>query len=296
MNDYIVNAITSDGAVRILAARTTQLCSEAQRIHKTMPTATAALGRALTAAALMGSMLKSSDDSVTLQFCGGGPIGRVLAVGSGRAEVKGYVGNPLVDLPLNSAGKLDVGGAVGSDGFLTVMRDLGMKEPYTGKIPLESGEIAEDITAYYARSEQIPTAVALGVLVDVNYSVKSAGGFILQLLPGALESDADKMEKAIAKISSVTQLLDEGKTPEDIVQQLLEGYEIEYFDNIPTKYLCDCSRERTDRALISLGETELKKIIEEDGKAEITCHFCNKKYSYTKEQLLSLAKGRKNNE
>ena len=293
MNDYIVNAITSDGAVRILAARTTQLCGEAQRIHQTMPTATAALGRALTAAALMGSMLKSSDDSVTLQFCGGGPIGRVLAVGSGRAEVKGYVGNPLVDLPLNSAGKLDVGGAVGSDGFLTVMRDLGMKEPYTGKIPLESGEIAEDITAYYARSEQIPTAVALGVLVDVDYSVKSAGGFILQLLPGALESDADKMEKAIAKISSVTQLLDEGKTPEDIVQQLLEGYEIEYFDNIPTKYLCDCSRERTDRALISLGETELKKIIEEDGKAEITCHFCDKKYSYTKEQLLSLAKGRK---
>lgn len=293
MKDYIVNAITSDGAVRIVAARTTDLCNEARRIHQTMPTATAALGRALTAASLMGSMLKSSDDSITLQFCGGGPIGRVLAVGSGRAEVKGYVGNPLVDLPLNSAGKLDVGGAVGANGFLTVMRDLGMKEPYTGKIPLVNGEIAEDITAYYARSEQIPTAVALGVLVDVDYSVKSAGGFILQLLPGALDSDIDNMEKAIAKISSVTQLLDEGKTPEDIVQQLLEGYEIEYFDNVPTKYLCDCSRERTDRALISLGEDELKKMIEEDGKAEITCHFCDKKYNYTKEQLTALMNERK---
>lgn len=288
MADYMVNAITTNGAIRVIAADTTQLCAKAQKIHKMMPTAAAALGRALTAAAIMGSMQKSRDDSITLQFNGGGPIGRVLAVGNGNAEVKGYVDNPLVDLPLNDKGKLDVGGAVGKDGMLSIVRDLGLKEPYVGQVPLVNGEIAEDITFYYANSEQIPTAVALGVLIDVDYTVKAAGGFILQVLPGAYDEDIDNVEKTVASISSVTQMLENGKTPEDIVQALLSGYEIEYFDNETPKYVCDCSRERTDRALISIGKEELEKIINEDQKAEITCHFCDKAYKYTKKELEKL--------
>lgn len=293
MADYIVNAITSNGAIRVVAADTTELCNRAQEIHKMSPTAAAALGRALTAAAIMGSMLKSSDDSITVQLAGGGPIGRVVAVGDGRANVKGYVDNPLVDLPLNPNGKLDVGGAVGKDGFLSVIRDLGLKEPYVGQVPLVNGEIAEDLTQYYATSEQIPTAVALGVLVDVDYTIKAAGGFILQVLPGAYDEDIDNVEKTVASISSVTEMLSEGKKPEDIVKQLLSDYEIEFFDNVPTMYKCDCSRERTDRALISIGQEELSKIIEEDGKAQITCHFCDNIYEYTKEELQALLESAK---
>lgn len=293
MADYIVNAITSNGAIRVVAADTTELCNRAQEIHKMTPTAAAALGRALTAAAIMGSMLKSSEDSLTLQLAGGGPIGRVVAVGDGKANVKGYVDNPLVDLPLNEKGKLDVGGAVGSDGFLSVIRDLGLKEPYVGQVPLVNGEIAEDLTQYYASSEQIPTAVALGVLVDVDYTIKAAGGFILQVLPGAYDEDIDNVEKTVQSISSITDMLSAGKKPEDIVEQLLSDYEIEYFDNVPTEYQCDCSRERTDRALISIGQEELTKIIEEDGKAQITCHFCDNVYDYTKEELEALLESAK---
>ena len=288
MKDYIVNAITSNGAIRVVAADTTELCNRAQEIHKMTPTAAAALGRTLTAAAIMGSMLKSSEDSLTLQLNGGGPIGKVVAVGDGNANVKGYVENPLVDLPLNEKGKLDVGGAIGRNGMLGIVRDLGLKEPYVGQVPLVNGEVAEDLTQYYATSEQLPTAVALGVLVDVDYTIKAAGGFILQVLPGAYDEDIDNVEKTIATLSSVTQMLDEGKTPKDIVEHLLSDYEIEYFDDVPTKYECDCSRERTDRALISLGKDELAKIIEEDGKAQITCHFCDNVYDYTKEDLESL--------
>ncbi len=293
MADYIVNAITSNGAIRVVAADTTELCNRAQEIHKMSPTAAAALGRALTAAAIMGSMLKSSDDSITVQLSGGGPIGRVVAVGDGKANVKGYVDNPLVDLPLNEKGKLDVGGAVGRDGFLSIIRDLGLKEPYVGQVPLANGEIAEDLTKYYATSEQIPTAVALGVLVDVDYTIKAAGGFILQVLPGAYDEDIDNVEKTVASISSVTEMLSEGKKPEDIVKQLLSDYEIEFFDNVPTEYKCDCSRERTDRALISIGQEELTKIIEEDGKAQITCHFCDNIYDYSKEELTELLESAK---
>lgn len=291
--DYIVNAITSNGAIRVVAADTTELCNRAQEIHKMSPTAAAALGRTLTAAAIMGSMLKSADDSLTIQLNGGGPIGKVVAVGDGNAKVKGYVGNPLVDLPLNEKGKLDVGGAIGRDGMLGIIRDLGLKEPYVGQVPLVNGEVAEDLTQYYATSEQLPTAVALGVLVDVDYTIKAAGGFILQVLPGAYDEDIDNVEKTIQSISSVTEMLSNGKKPEDIVEQLLSDYEIEYFDNVPTKYECDCSRDRTDRALISLGKDELTKIIEEDGKAEITCHFCDNVYKYTKEELETLLENAK---
>lgn len=288
MADYIVNAITSNGAIRVVAADTTELCNRAQEIHKMSPTAAAALGRTLTAAAIMGSMLKSSEDSLTLQLNGGGPIGKVVAVSDGNANVKGYVSNPLVDLPLNEKGKLDVGGAIGRDGMLGIVRDLGLKEPYIGQVPLVNGEVAEDLTQYYATSEQLPTAVALGVLVDVDYTIKAAGGFILQVLPGAYDEDIDNVEKTVASLSSVTEMLDEGKTPKDIVEHLLSDYEIEYFDDVPTKYSCDCSRERTDRALISIGKDELAKIINEDEKAQITCHFCDNVYDYTKEELEKL--------
>ena len=293
MADYIVNAITSNGAIRVIAADTKELCNRAMEIHKMSATAAAALGRALTAAAIMGSILKSEDDSITLQLNGGGPIGRVIAVADGKANVKGYVDNPLVDLPLNSVGKLDVGGAIGKDGMLSIIRDLGLKEPYVGQVPLVNGEVAEDLTKYYATSEQLPTAVALGVLVDVDYTIKAAGGFILQILPGAYDEDIDNVEKAISEISSVTNMLDSGKKPEDIVEQLLSGYEIEYFDNVSTQYKCDCSRERTDRALISLGKDELSKIINEDEKAEMTCHFCDNIYNYTKEELEALLESAK---
>ena len=293
MADYIVNAITSNGAIRVIAADTTELCNRAMQIHKMSATAAAALGRALTAAAIMGSILKSSDDSITLQLNGGGPIGRVIAVADGKANVKGYVDNPLVDLPLNEVGKLDVGGAIGKDGMLSIIRDLGLKEPYVGQVPLVNGEVAEDLTKYYATSEQLPTAVALGVLVDVDYTIKAAGGFILQVLPGAYDEDIDNVEKAISEISSVTNMLDSGKRPEDIVEKLLSGYEIEYFDNVSTEYKCDCSRERTDRALISLGKDELSKIINEDGKAQMTCHFCDNIYEYTKAELEALLEGAK---
>lgn len=293
MADYIVNAITSNGAIRVVAADTTELCNRAQEIHKMSPTAAAALGRTLTAASIMGSMLKSADDSLTIQINGGGPIGKVVAVGDGNANVKGYVGNPLVDLPLNDKGKLDVGGAIGRNGMLGIIRDLGLKEPYVGQVPLVNGEVAEDLTQYYATSEQLPTAVALGVLVDVDYTIKAAGGFILQVLPGAYDEDIDNVEKTIATISSVTEMLSNGKKPEDIVEQLLSDYEIEYFDNVSTKYECDCSRDRTDRALISLGKEELSKIINEDGKAEITCHFCDNVYKYTKEELEQLLESAK---
>lgn len=293
MPDYIVNAITSNGAIRVVAADTTQLCNRAQEIHKMSPTAAAALGRTLTAAAIMGSMLKSSEDSLTVQLNGGGPIGKVVAVSDGNANVKGYVGNPLVDLPLNEKGKLDVGGAIGRDGMLGIIRDLGLKEPYVGQVPLVNGEVAEDLTQYYATSEQLPTAVALGVLVDVDYSIKAAGGFILQVLPGAYDEDIDNVEKTVASISSVTEMLDNGKKPEDIVEQLLKDYEIEYFENVPAQYQCDCSRDRTDRALISIGKEELEKIINEDGKAQITCHFCDNVYEYNKEELEKLLESAK---
>ncbi len=288
MADYIVNAITNNGAIRVVAADTTELCNRAQQIHKMSATAAAALGRTITAAAIMGSMLKSEDDAITLQLNGGGPIGRVIAVADGKANVKGYVDYPLVDLPLNEKGKLDVGGAVGTNGMLSIIRDLGLKEPYVGQVPLVNGEVAEDLTQYYATSEQLPTAVALGVLVDVDYTIKAAGGFILQVLPGAYDEDIDNVEKTVASISSVTEMLSAGKKPEDIVEKLLSDYEIEYFDNVPTAYKCDCTRERTDRALISIGKEELTKLIEEDGKAQITCHFCDNVYDYTKEELQAL--------
>lgn len=288
MKDYIVNAITTDGAIRVIAANTTNLCEEARKLHDFSPTAAAAVGRALTAAAMIGSTLKGECDTLTLQFVGDGPIGRVIAVSDNEANVKGYAGDPHVDLPLKKNGHLDVGKAVGRNGYLSVIRDFGLKEPYVGQVELVTGEIAEDLTYYYAKSEQLPSAVALGVIVDTDLSVRSAGGFIIQMLPGATEEDIDRIEAAIKEIGEVPRHFEEGKTPKDIVEMLLKGYEIEFFDEKEPKYHCDCSRERMAKALVSLGKKELREMIDEDGQAEVCCQFCDKKHFFTKEQLEEL--------
>lgn len=288
MPDYIIRAAADDGSIRAFACLTKDTVNEAFLHHKTSPVATAALGRLLTAAAMMGAMLKGEKDVVTLQLTGNGPIGRVLAVTDSKSNVKGYVGNPQVDLPLNSAGKLDVGGAVGLDGFLTVITDIGMKEPYIGKIPLVTGEVGDDLTKYFAVSEQVPSAVGLGVLVDKDYTVKTSGGFIIQVMPEATDDDITRLENNLKNVNSVTSLFDEGKSPEDILEILLEGFDYHITEKTDTKYYCDCSRERVERAIISLGAEEVRKIIDEDGKAELSCHFCSKKYNFGKEELEAL--------
>lgn len=290
MKDYIVNAITSCGSIRVIASVTTNLCEKAREVHNFSPTATAAVGRSLTAAAMIGSTLKGEEDTLTLQFKGDGPIGRVIAVSDNKARVKGYAGDPYVDLPLKANGHLDVGGAVGKNGYLSVIRDFGLKEPYIGQVELVTGEIAEDLTYYYAKSEQLPSAVALGVIVDTDLTVRSAGGFIIQILPGAMNEDIARVEKAIGEIGEVPRLIEQGKTPRDIVQMLLDGYEIEFFDETEPVYECDCSKERMAKALISLGKDELRQMIEEDGEAEVCCQFCNAKHKFTKEELEELEK------
>lgn len=288
MPDYIIRAAADNGSVRAFACLTKDTVNEAFRHHQTSPVATAALGRTLTAAAMMGAMLKGENDTVTLQLTGNGPLGRVIAVSDSKSNVKGYAANPQVDLPLNSSNKLDVGTAVGTEGFLTVITDIGLKEPYIGKIPLVTGEVGDDLTKYYAVSEQIPSAVGLGVLVDTDCSVKTAGGFIIQVMPEATDEDITRLENNLKNVKSVTSLLDEGKTPEDILKLLLQGFDYHTTDKTETKYFCNCTRERVEKALISLGAKELKKIIDEDGKAQLSCHFCSKKYDFTKEQLENL--------
>ncbi|NLM50314.1 MAG: Hsp33 family molecular chaperone HslO [Clostridiaceae bacterium] len=288
MADTIERAITKDGAIRVFAASTTGLVEEARKIHDLFPTAAAALGRVLTAGAMMGAMLKGEKDTVTIQFDGGGPIGKVLAVANSKAEVKGYVGNPHVDLPLNKNNKLDVGGAVGTGGYLSIIRDFGLKEPYIGRVKIQSGEIAEDLTYYFARSEQIPSAVSLGVLVDRDYSIKAAGGFIIQMMPEATEAHISAIEKVISEIPSISHMISEGYTPKMIIEKLLSEFEIEYLSQMECKYHCDCTVERIERALVSLGKEELEKIINEDKSAEVVCHFCNKKYQFGEDELKAL--------
>lgn len=290
MKDYIVRAVTKNGAVRAFCAVTTNTVNEAYKMHKTSPVATAALGRLLTASAMMGAMLKSENETITLQLVGDGPIGRVLAVSDSNSNVKGYVTNPLVDLPKNSKGKLDVGGAVGKDGYLVVTKDMGLKEPYIGKTPLVSGEVGDDLTKYFAVSEQTPSVVGLGVLVDIDYSVKEAGGFIIQVMPEATEEDISLLEENIKLVTSVTDMLSDGLLPENILEILLRGFEFEITQKRDTKYFCNCSRERVERALISIGEKELTDIIENDKKAQLTCHFCDKVYDFSEEELKTLLK------
>ncbi|MCQ2442294.1 MAG: Hsp33 family molecular chaperone HslO [Oscillospiraceae bacterium] len=289
--DEIVRVITSDGAVMAAAISGRELVAEAQRIHGASSVATAALGRTLMATSLMGNQLKGKDNSVTVQIRGGGPIGTITCVSDAEGYVRGCVTDPKVFLPVRSVGKLDVGRAVGTDGSLTVIKDLGMKEPYIGSIPLVSGEIAEDVTSYYATSEQLPTACALGVLVDSrDQHVYAAGGFLIQLLPGADEEAISKVERGIEKIGYVTRHFQEGVTPLELVQQVLSEFDVEVLETVPVGYRCSCGKDRYVRALATLGRAELESIIQEQGGAELQCHFCNKKYQFTAQELAEIAK------
>lgn len=285
----IVRCITVDGSVACMATDSTDIVSEMERIHKTSAVNTAALGRLLTGASLMGDMLKNRDDSLTLRLSGSGPAGQLVAVSDSSGNVRGYIENPVVEIPLNSKGKLDVAGTVGRDGYLTVIKDMGMKEPYVGQVPIVSGEIAEDITSYYAVSEQIPTVCALGVLVNPDLTVKAAGGFLINVLPFADDSVLDKLEKAIEGLEPVTQMLTNGLTPEEICRHVMKGFELDILDESDTSYKCTCSRERMERALISLGKKELEEL-SEDPETEISCDFCKSSYKFTSSQIKDLAK------
>ncbi len=286
--DEIVRMITGDGAVKAIAITGKELVERARQIHDTWAVATAALGRSLMGAAMMGAELKDERGSVTLQIKGGGPLGTITAVADSRGNPRGYVVNHHVDIPRKYEGKLDVGSAVGTDGTLTVIKDIGMKEPYIGSIPLFSGEIAEDLTAYFAASEQIPTACALGVLVNPDGSVACAGGYIVQLLPGADDEVAGRLEEAVRRFGPITAALAEGLDAEGTLNRLLDGMAPELLDRWPVAYRCDCSRERVSRALISMGRAEMEDMIREQGGAELTCQFCDAVYRYSKEELEEL--------
>ena len=285
MADRIVRAISTDGMVQAAAICSRDLTERARQIHKTLPVATAALGRTLAAASMMGNALKSDGASLTLQFKGGGPLGTVLAVSDNEGNVRGYVTNPHVDLPLRPDGKLDVGAAVGHEGTLTVIKDLHMKEPYVGTIDLLGGEIAEDVAAYYVESEQIPSACGLGVLIDRDRSVLTAGGYLIQLLPGAGEDTIAKVEGGIYAAPSVTNLLKENSDPAVLLKTVLSDFDMEILSVDPIEYRCYCSRERTERALLSLGSKELEDILREQGKADLTCQFCDRIHSFSGEEL-----------
>lgn len=280
----LIRCITNDGAVMATCVDTTDIVNKAEGYHKTSAVITAALGRLLTAASMMGNMLKTEAGTLTLRVAGEGPAGTLVAVSDSHGNVRGYVTNPVVELPLNVKGKLDVGGAVGT-GTLVVIKDLGMKDPYVGQIPLTSGEIAEDITAYYAVSEQIPTVCALGVLVNPDLTVKAAGGFIIQLLPGAMESDIVKLEESIKDLESVTKMLSDGKTPEDILKLALKKFEYEVLYTENVAYECKCSRERTEAAIKGLSVEDLQEMVDDGKGAEVVCHFCNERYNFSTEEL-----------
>lgn len=285
MSDVLVRGQSLDGAIRIFVAVTTDLVNEAQTLHNTSPVATAALGRTLTVAALMGQGLKNDTDSVTIQFRGDGPLGNMVAITDSKSRVRGYVVNPYVDLPLNEKGKLDVGGAVGR-GNLHIIRDLSLKEPYSGQVPIITGEVAEDVTYYYAKSEQIPTAIGLGVLVGTDNKAICAGGFMIQLMPEATEEVAGKIEDRMAEIKPITEMLENGMSAEDILFYLTDGFDmLVHNETVEPKYECKCSYKRMHDAVVSIGKKELRKIIDEDGKCEVECQFCNSKFVFDKEQL-----------
>lgn len=287
MKDYIIRA-TAAGQVRAFAAVTTQLTSEAQRRHQTLPTATAAQGRVLTAAAMMGVSLKGKE-TVTLRVLGDGPLGAVVATADAEGNVRGYVQNPQVHLPIRQQDhKLDVGGAVGEKGMLHVTKNLSMKEPYTGSVPLVSGEIGEDLARYYLDSEQTPAAVSLGVLVDVDNSVKAAGGYIIQLLPGAEEDIVGQLEKNIAEVGAVSRLIDSGVGGEEILQEVLKGMNVSFYPKQAVNFSCTCSKEKLEGILISLGCGEIESLIAQRKEAEVRCHFCNEVYQFSEQELQRL--------
>ena len=286
--DQLVRVIAKDAPIKAMAISGTSLVERARQIHDTWPVATAALGRLLMAASMMGNMLKEQDGSVTLRVKGDGPLGTVLAVSDSMGNVRGYVENPAVDVPRKSHAKLDVGSAVGPGGTLTVVKDLGLKEPYVGSIQLISGEIAEDIAAYFVESEQIPTACALGVLISPDQTVRAAGGYLIQLLPGADESVISAIERGMARVGAVSAQLDWGLGPVELLQDVLSDFQLEMLETSPVEYRCYCSRERVSRALISVGASELKSLIQEQGSTDLTCQFCDKVYHFTRDDLESL--------
>ena len=288
MADEIVRAMTADGYVKAVAVTGRDLVERARNIHTLLPMATAALGRALLGASMLGDMLKEQRGSLTLQIKGGGPLGTVLAVSDYEGNVRGYVQNPHVELMEKHQGKLDVGAAVGSTGTLTVIKDIGLKEPYVGSIGLFSGEIADDLAMYFVESEQIPTACALGVLVGTDQSVTSAGGYIIQLLPGASDDIIDKIEAGVHRVGSVSHALEGGLDGEGLLRAVLSDFQLEILEKHPVEYRCYCSRDRVTRALISMGREELSSLIREQGQADLTCQFCDKVYHYSQEQLEKL--------
>ena len=285
MTDRLIRAITADGMVKATAVTTRELTERARQIHKTLPVVTAALGRTLAAASMMGTALKSEGASLSIQVRGGGPVGAIVAISDSEGNVRGYAEHPQVDLPLRSDGKLDVGAAVGCDGTLTVIKDLCMKEPYIGSVQLLGGEIAEDIAQYFVESEQIPTACALGVLVDRDQSVRCAGGYLIQLLPGAGEDVISKVEAGVYAAGAVTKLLTANDDPEAMLRTVLSEFELEVLETAPVAYRCTCSRDRVERALLSLGADELRQMLDEQGHAELTCQFCDQVHQFSGEDL-----------
>lgn len=288
-NDKIISCLAHNGKVNVRCIKSTNIVEEARKLHDLSPTATAALGRLLTITSLMGKEMKGEQGTITTQVRGNGPLGYMTAVADNIGNVKGYVSNPQLDLPLNAEnGKLDVGHAVGKQGMIYIIKDIGLKEPYVGMTPIVSGEIAEDFTNYFAKSEQTPTVVALGVLVDKN-GVRAAGGYLITLMPDATEEDIEKIENALKKSDSISKMLDDGKELIEIAEIVTGDQNLMYFedDNVP-KYICNCNKEKMESNLITIGKDEIKKIIEEDGKAELVCHFCNKRYIFDENELKEL--------
>ena len=289
MGDYIVRATAADNQIRAFAATTKELVEKARAAHDTSPVATAALGRLLTGGVMMGAMIKGEKDLLTLQVKGDGPIGGITVTADSQGHVKGYVENPDVLLPANALGKLDVGGAVGN-GMLRVIKDMGLKEPYVGQVALETGELGDDLTYYFATSEQVPSSVGLGVLMEKDNTVKQAGGFIIQLMPFTDEKVIEALEKKISEVQSVTSMLNLGMTPEDILNELLGEFHPEISEKIPAEFHCDCSKKRVEKVLISLGKKELTSIINDGKPVELKCHFCNSGYTFTTEELKEILK------
>ena len=287
--DYIVRATAADHQLRAFAVTSRDIVEKARAIHNTSPVATAAIGRLLTAASMMGSMMKGENDVLTLQIECGGPIGGITVTADSKANVKGYVNNPNVILPPNAQGKLDVSGALGP-GFLNVIKDIGLKEPYNGQTHLVSGEIAEDLTYYFATSEQVPSSVGLGVLMDKDNHVRQAGGFIIQVMPNTDDEVIDKLEERLKEVHSVTDMLDKGMTPEDILSYVLEGMDIEILETVSTEYKCNCSKERVSRAIASIGKKDLQDMIDDGEPIEVNCQFCGSHYKFDTEQLKELMK------
>jgi len=288
MKDYLIRGIDRKKSFRVFIVSSTNLVENSRKIHNTSPTVTAALGRALTAAVIMGATMKETTDSLTFKIKGDGPVGNIVTVANNSGEVKGYVDNPYVDLPSRTDGKLDVGGIVGKNGQLAVIKDLGLREPYIGLSNLVSGEIAEDLVHYFYLSEQQPSAISLGVLVDKDISVRAAGGYMLQILPNVDEEDIDKIEEILKNADPISALIDRNLSPEEIMEELFGEFDMEILERKDIEFKCDCARDKIEKVLVSLGKEELEDIIEEDGKAEIVCHFCNTKYNFSKEELLKL--------